>query len=102
MIYLHIGMPKTGTTALQNFLRAHSDALSETGVHYMQAGRRRADGKGNMPISHNPIVFDIAQGGPNQSATQADFTAEYAANADKVCLVSSEMLYTAKPADYAP
>ncbi len=102
MIYLHIGMPKTGTTALQNFLRTHSDALSDTGLHYMEAGRRRADGKGNLPISHNPIVFDIAQGGPNQSAMQADMAAEYAANKDKVCLVSSEMLYTAKPEDYAP
>ena len=102
MIYLHIGMPKTGTTALQNFLRVNSGGLSDLGLHYMAAGRSRPGGKGNLPISHNRIVFDIAQGGPMQETIRADIAAEYTSNSADVCLVSSEMLYTANPANYAP
>lgn len=33
-IYLHVGLPKTGTTFLQDLLREHADALAAEGVHY--------------------------------------------------------------------
>lgn len=33
-LLLHLGMPKTGTTALQNFLLNNSDALSSHGIAY--------------------------------------------------------------------
>lgn len=102
MLFLHIGMPKTGTTALQNFLRVNTGGLSDLGLHYMTAGRSRPGGKGNLPISHNRVVFDIAQGGQGQDTIRADIAAEYEANCADVCLVSSEMLYTTNPADYAP
>ncbi|MGH3358138.1 MAG: hypothetical protein ACRDO7_05010 [Nocardioidaceae bacterium] len=38
--YLHVGLPKTGTTYLQSQLRAHRDALSEAGVLYPRMGKR--------------------------------------------------------------
>ena len=33
-VYLHIGMPKTGTTALQMFLPLNEEALSQNGFSY--------------------------------------------------------------------
>ncbi len=37
-LYVHIGINKTGTTALQNTLAAHRDALARVGVVYPRAG----------------------------------------------------------------
>lgn len=33
-IFLHVGLPKTGTTFLQDLLREHADALAAEGLHY--------------------------------------------------------------------
>ncbi|MDO4632946.1 MAG: hypothetical protein Q4B01_03715 [Eubacteriales bacterium] len=37
-VYLHIGMPKTGTTAIQNFMALNRDLLAEKGVSYPDMG----------------------------------------------------------------
>lgn len=42
-IFLHIGLHKTGTTAIQRFLSANRDALADTGVLYPVAGQRSDD-----------------------------------------------------------
>jgi hypothetical protein len=34
ILYLHIGMPKTGTTALQNFFSINREMLQSHGIHY--------------------------------------------------------------------
>ena len=61
MLWLHMGMPKTGTTALQGFLRSNGALLDEIGLRYMEAGRRRLEGSqssGLEPqyrcVSHQP------------------------------------------------
>jgi hypothetical protein len=100
MLYLHIGMPKTGTTALQNFLCTHAPSISKLGVRYLEAGRRRDNGR--TTISHNQIVFDLAKGGASQEEFRRDITQEYSSHAADICVVSSEMLYSADPATYAP
>ena len=38
-LILHIGMPKTGTTTIQHFLRINYDILLQGGVLYPQSGR---------------------------------------------------------------
>lgn len=38
-IYLHIGMPKTGTTSLQHFLKNNQEKLLEEGYLYPKSGR---------------------------------------------------------------
>ncbi len=38
IIYLHIGLPKTGTTAIQHFLRNNNDVLKEHGICYPDFG----------------------------------------------------------------
>ncbi|KUJ85741.1 hypothetical protein AVO45_01795 [Ruegeria marisrubri] len=87
-------MPKTGTTALQGFLRGNRRVLPEIGLRYMEAGRRRPDGAGNLPISHNRIVFGMNQRHGNLDEFRKALAEEYAAHRDKTCLVSSEMFYT--------
>ncbi|MCH5299561.1 MAG: hypothetical protein J1E96_07355 [Ruminococcus sp.] len=37
-LYLHIGMPKTGTTYIQNFLRANNEVLKKEGYTYPDFG----------------------------------------------------------------
>lgn len=39
-VYLHIGLPKTGTTALQNFLTDNTDALAHSGICFPDFGLR--------------------------------------------------------------
>ncbi len=39
-VYLHIGLPKTGTTAIQNFLTDNADALSRRGICFPDVGLR--------------------------------------------------------------
>ncbi len=39
-VYLHIGMPKTGTTAIQNFLSDNSEALKKHGICFPDFGLR--------------------------------------------------------------
>ena len=40
-IFVHIGTPKTGTTALQTFFANHTDLLAKNNIVYPIAGRRR-------------------------------------------------------------
>lgn len=46
-ILLHIGSPKTGTTAIQGFLKGNPDVLADAGVNYVSAGRAN--------IAHNSV-----------------------------------------------
>ncbi|MEO7026938.1 MAG: hypothetical protein ABI056_05225 [Caulobacteraceae bacterium] len=39
MIVIHIGMPKAGSTTLQQFLKANDEALREMSIDYPRAGR---------------------------------------------------------------
>ena len=94
MLWLHFGMPKTGTTALQAFLRGNSRVLDDLGLRFMHSGRRRLDAESRLKISHNILAFSINQSDQSMDPFRSAMTAEYAAHADKTCLVSSEMLYT--------
>lgn len=38
-VYLHIGISKTGTTAIQKFLNGETENLAAAGVQYLRAGR---------------------------------------------------------------
>jgi hypothetical protein len=53
VLYLHIGFPKTGTTALQDFFVNNEDALGSSGVWYAQAGRRKEDWEQSAIWSRN-------------------------------------------------
>ena len=38
-IWIHVGWPKTGTTAIQRYLAANSESLKRMGVLYPESGR---------------------------------------------------------------
>ncbi|CUJ92168.1 hypothetical protein RUE5091_01188 [Ruegeria denitrificans] len=94
MLWLHMGMPKTGTTALQGYVRQNKAPLADAGLHYIEAGRRRLEGGGRPAISHNIIAFHINQTNKSMDPFRALMAAEYDVHSDKTCLVSSEMFYS--------
>jgi len=94
MIWLHIGMPKTGTTSLQGFVRKNSRMLAESGLRYMETGRLRPGG-GRLTISQNMIAFHMNQTRQPMDVFRDAMASEFAEHGDKSCLVSSEMFYTA-------
>ena len=94
MFWLHLGMPKTGTTALQAFVRNNSSALSDAGLRYMETGRRRPEG-GRLLVSHNLMAFHLNQTELPLEMFCEPMLQEYAEHSDKACLVSSEMFYSA-------
>ena len=55
-IYLHIGMPKTGTTSLQKFLFDNREKLLEKGYLYPITGTKISSNRGYKGYSHNSLV----------------------------------------------
>src|SRR5450759_4610148 len=62
-VYLHIGLPKTGTTAVQNWLERHSSALREKGIFTFNrvalAHRLAAEGIVNLERRAEPDIVEI-------------------------------------------
>ncbi len=94
MLWLHLGMPKTGTTALQGFVRNNTAPLADVGLRYMETGRRRQEGSGRLVISHNLIAFHINQTSQPVDSYRELMAVEYETCRDQTCLVSSEMFYS--------
>jgi hypothetical protein len=80
MLWLHLGMPKTGTTALQGFLRGNQPVLDQIGLRYMETGRRRLDGNPRLAISHNIIAFHMNQSDQPMDPFRAGMTSEFDAH----------------------
>ncbi len=93
MLWLHLGMPKTGTTALQGFVQQNRALLADVGLRYMETGRRRHEGQGRLAISHNIIAFHMNQTNQPMDMFREAMAVEYEAHRDQACLVSSEMFY---------
>jgi hypothetical protein len=55
-IFLHIGTPKTGTTALQNFLFKYSEKLSSQGILY---SRNFVRGNKSLIHGHHSLAYDV-------------------------------------------
>lgn len=83
-LFLHVGSFKTGSTAIQGFLKANAAALADAGLHYVSAGRTN--------IAHNSMVQAFRQ---NQGAEICDQIArEIDQNPAQAHVVSSEMFFT--------
>lgn len=89
-ILLHIGLHKSGTSSIQNFLSGNAEALARQGICYPRAGRRRIEAEGEYLAHHqlatrlNPKFTDREE----LSRIREAFRAEVAGH-DRV-LVSSE------------
>ena len=53
-LFIHIGMPKTGSTAIQHFLEVNQEQLAQNGISYVKAGRGRREG-----VSHSQLALDF-------------------------------------------
>ncbi|WP_152563283.1 hypothetical protein [Ruegeria halocynthiae] len=93
MLWLHLGMPKTGSTALQGYVRKNTAALAEVGLRYMETGRSRPERPTRLAISHNIIAFHLNQAKSADDPFREPMFREYQAHSDQTCLVSSEMFY---------
>lgn len=56
-IIIHIGRPKTGTTALQAFFAGRRSLLKERGIHYPMASPETMP---NCKVGHTPYSLEIA------------------------------------------
>ncbi len=82
-ILLHVGAPKTGTTAIQGYLAGHEEKLRGLGVNYTRTQRPH--------IAHNtiPKLLQKGQGAAYMSALKAEIESSDA----QVHVISSEMLF---------
>lgn len=83
MLAIHIGSPKTGTTAIQGVLKGNSGLLAERGYHYVQAGRTN--------ISHNSLVKPLLKGRAEE--TLCAIRNEVAAHPAATHVISSEVFF---------
>lgn len=95
-IYVHVGLPKTGTTFLQDLMRVHRAALREAGIWYPDDGHRdhffaALDARGDH----------VFAGGVRPAAMNAwPRLVKLATDYDRTVVLSHEVLATA-PADQA-
>jgi len=93
ILYIHVGPPKTGTTAVQDVLRVHDNSV----VIYPQAGRWAG-------ISHHNLVFNFfrdftrVQTVPEDIDTLFSRIAAEANGSEGNILISSEVLFGRKKA----
>lgn len=89
MLIMHIGSPKTGTTAIQGFLKANTKVLAQNGVNFIRAGRTN--------IAHNSLVGPLRRG--KATETLGAIRDEIHAAPNSLHILSSEMFFSAKVAE---
>ena len=87
-IWLHIGAPKTGTTALQHAFNDNRDALNEAGLSYITPGRKS---------SANPVAVALNRGRTDEIRAFADELSEKIEATTNDCLISSELFFARPP-----
>lgn len=96
ILYLHIGLPKTGTTTLQAILWRNREALAQHGVRY----------PGPDPGAHHHAVIDLHGGRYAQWQDRVteggwDRLVDAVRAGDSASLVSTELLAPASPQEAA-
>jgi len=92
VLVIHIGTPKSGTKALQEYLRVNNDALLEQGVRYLKAGREKGRG-----TSHNELSKAIR--GKADDAVWDRLRDELASSDSRINVISAEGLWLREPAE---
>ncbi len=87
-VWLHIGIPKSGTSSLQNHFSKHRSALSRQGLAYLTPPKRS---------SANELAIALNRGRPRLQELADDFNREIEERPEKTALISSEMLYGQTP-----
>lgn len=94
MIWLHIGMPKSGSSSLQDFLSKRTDILSRHNVHYVRTGRHNPGKKMAALPSHNTLAKQMIENWQGVDPALFDhYVEELAEHSDKACVISAEMFH---------
>lgn len=100
MIWLHIGLPKTGSSAIQAWLREHREALSQAGVFYAPDPKEE-EGPAWSITSGNAVRLGRQLSDTPEPAYADDplgnFVDRYVSPAHPISLVSSEHIAGALP-----
>lgn len=88
-IWLHIGVPKSGTSALQRYLMQRSDDLRKQGLAYLVPKGKK---------SGNDLAVAINRGRDTLSNISADLCAQIDGPGPDQAILSSEMFYGIEPA----
>ena len=83
MLIIHIGTPKTGTKALQEYLLRNSDALLEQGIRYVRAGREKGRG-----TAHNELARSIKEATDDPAWDRLQ--GELAGSSSRINIISAE------------
>ncbi len=86
-VYLHIGLPKTGTTAIQNFLMQNREALLAHGLCYPDFGYRYlhvGNGRNGHFLAHSAFSY----GGENNQSLSEFPGKQYEEGLNKVAALS--------------
>jgi hypothetical protein len=84
-LFVHIGTPKTGSTAIQYFLARNFEALRDRGVNFIREGRKRE--------AHN-LVLQARRAG-NIAAVMDKVVAEIESRPEATHVLTSEMYFGA-------
>jgi hypothetical protein len=87
-VWLHIGMPKAGSSSLQQHLSDNREALAEQGLAYLSPERR---------TSANELAIAINRDRPGLAEMAAELNAEVESRPEKLAMISSEMFYGMAP-----
>ena len=92
-VFIHIGMTKTGSTAIQNFLETNHDELKARGVLYPMTGIFRESRRDSIRTAgHNELITSVWK---KNFALLNNFRTEVHESAARKLLISCENLFHA-------
>ena len=94
-LYIHIGRPKVGSTAIQSFLRTNRKTLLKNGILYPVTGERQN-------ASHQLAAVLLGDGNkkaklPSAESLYRDLIDEIESSTAPTCIISSENFYFVPP-----
>jgi len=107
-LVLHLGMPKTGSSALQVFLARNRDALLGRGVDYLPIGEFALGVKGRITAGNGAFLARtlLAADSPARLAEPERYRAEFkeavARSTARIGVVSSELFIDARREEIEP
>ena len=87
-VWLHIGVPKSGTSALQRYLGDHADMLRRQGLTYLAPKRKK---------SGNDLAIAINRGRASLAGISRDLCEQIEKCGTPQAVLSSEMFYGIEP-----
>ncbi len=92
MLFLHIGMHKTGTTTLQNTLSAHRSLLAEHGINYLDLGANHSRPLYSMFAEHPETYHANRRAGLSDASEAAAYNANNKARVERLLTANNALV----------